>query len=337
MVVRSAQQRVLLWNEIVLWDKAIQHFSIMTIFRKSIERSLMETQMCLGKVESEVKICCCNFSFAALTGYLNEIHNIAMPPSQYWYCTIANYFLFSSNLCSSLLITSMTFSRWYSIIKPHKAASFNTMGRTRSTILGITLFSFFYSVPHWFFTQDVGKVCYPHFRYMNSWYNEAYFWVTMAVNWAVPCISLLIMNFWIIVAISRNVDENVGRTTSQTQRNNSDQAQGPSDRAEKHVYTVLLAVTFTFLILTTPHYVFFFYARTFPLAPTPKSLAIFHLCQQVVHKSFYVNSGINFFLYVLSGKKFRQEVLQLIFCKANTRKTVSGKPAGSETSSTSKF
>ena len=36
-----------------------------------------------------------------------------------------------------------------------------------------------------------------------------------------------------------------------------------------------------------------------------------------MHKMFYTNNGINFFLYVISGKKFRNEVLHLFKCKSN--------------------
>ena len=34
-----------------------------------------------------------------------------------------------------------------------------------------------------------------------------------------------------------------------------------------------------------------------------------------MYKMIFTNNGINFFLYVISGKKFRNEVLQLFTCE----------------------
>ena len=43
---------------------------------------------------------------------------------------------------SAFLVVSMTFEHFYSIIRPHKAASFNTVQRAKIIILGIFVFSF---------------------------------------------------------------------------------------------------------------------------------------------------------------------------------------------------
>ena len=85
---------------------------------------------------------------SGLCTYLTMVHDVPIPPNQYWYCTLAITILFSSFLCSTLLILSMTFDRFYSIIMPHKAASFNTVKRAKMTILCIVLFSIVYNIPH---------------------------------------------------------------------------------------------------------------------------------------------------------------------------------------------
>ena len=53
---------------------------------------------------------------------------------------------------------------------------------------------------------------------------------------------------------------------------------------------------------------------------SPYSYAAYYLSYQVVQKSYFTNYGINFFLYVMSGKKFRIELLKLFKCNKKTDK-----------------
>ena len=45
---------------------------------------------------------------------------------------------------------------------------------------------------------------------------------------------------------------------------------------------------------------------------TPYHMAVFYLVNSIGHKALYTNYGINFFLYVISGKKFRSDLGLLI-------------------------
>ena len=78
--------------------------------------------------------------------YLAMDHDIHFPPGPYWYCALTNGILFSAFLCSTLLILSMTFDRFYSIIRPHKAATFNTVKRAKITIFAVVVFSILYNI-----------------------------------------------------------------------------------------------------------------------------------------------------------------------------------------------
>ena len=85
------------------------------------------------------------------------VHGVEMAPDQFWYCTIATTVLFISTLCSALFVLSMTFDRFYSIIRPHKAASFNTAKRAKITITCIIIFSTVFNVPNMFMTINEGR------------------------------------------------------------------------------------------------------------------------------------------------------------------------------------
>ena len=84
-----------------------------------------------------------------------------MPPNPYWNCKIANTVLFTSILWGCLLILNMTFERFYSIIRPHKAASFNMVKRAKMNIACVFIFGILYNIPHLFLTIDHGTRCIP--------------------------------------------------------------------------------------------------------------------------------------------------------------------------------
>ena len=81
---------------------------------------------------------------------------------------------------------------------------------------------------------------------------------------------------------------------------------------------MLLCVTFGFLILTTPGKVLVFCMNYYD-GNTPQYFAGLNLFYQIGEKTFYTNHGVNFFLYVVSGQKFRQELVNLFkFKKPNS-------------------
>ena len=62
-------------------------------------------------------------------------------------------------MSSTFFILSMTFERFYSIIKTHKAASFNTVKRAKIIILCTVMISVVYYLPHIFITSSEGRRC----------------------------------------------------------------------------------------------------------------------------------------------------------------------------------
>ena len=88
--------------------------------------------------------------------------------------------------------------------------------------------------------------------------------------------------------------------------------------SEKQVYTLLLSVTFGFLVLTTPMYALSVHTKVYDYMKTPHSFAGFYLFYSVAQKAYYTNFGVNFYLYVISGQKFRSDLVKLIRSNLNT-------------------
>ena len=94
--------------------------------------------------------------------------------------------------------------------------------------------------------------------------------------------------------------------------------------ADMQMFLILLLVTFTFLILTTPAYLLFIYVMFVNYEESAESFADFTLFYSIAQKTYYTNYAMNFFLYVISGKKFRADLVQLLKQSARNRPSVSG-------------
>ena len=135
------------------------------------------------------------------------------------------------------------------------------------------------------------------------------------------------MNTFIIHTLRKRLQSSLGTTEVQSQG----QGQGPNFKmknSEIQVYTLLLLVTFGFLLLTTPMYALSVYTKVYDYLKTPYSFAGFYLFYSVAQKAYYTNFGINFYLYVISGQKFRSDLLRLIqgnLRRCNTKASQAGK------------
>ena len=138
------------------------------------------------------------FLFAGFVTYLAMEHDVYIPPGPFWYCTGAITILLTAFLCSTLFILSMTFDRFYSVIRPHKAATFNTVKRAKFSIFSIIICSTLYNIPHLFISNNKNWECLPYGRAMGKPYGQFYYWMSFIVNYAVPFVLLLAMNSVII-------------------------------------------------------------------------------------------------------------------------------------------
>ncbi len=291
-----------------------------------------------------------------MVGYLSVIHHLGLPPeASIIACPIGNSVIFWLTSCSSYIIVCMTFDRFYSIIKPHKAAATNTVAKARKSIVGIIIFSIFYNSPHAVLSSNDGRICIGFGKYMDKWYGQLYYWLSLIVNFLAPFVLLLVMNSFIIHAIHTRVQRR--KQTMQYQSRNKDTENSKSSyqpdtdpagssslrqssshiqrstvfrlkstrmkNSDRQVFIILLLVTFGFLILNTPVYVLFIYQMVVDYSATPKSYADFFLVYNVGQKLFFTNSGINFLLYVVSGGKFRTDLARMLGCCGVCTKDVS--------------
>ena len=259
-------------------------------------------------------------------------HNVEFPPSQYLYCVLSMMVLFISLECSILMILSMTFDRFYSIIRPHKAASFNTVKRAKITVICIVIFSIIFNIPHWFISGNANWECLPYGGATGKLYGEIHYWLSFLVDFALPFVLLLGMNSVIIHKLRT-------RSLATKIQNNDDSRHGNREASSKNsdgqVFAILLLVTFGFLVLVTPAYSFFLYVMVVDFMATPKRFAEYYLFYNVAQKLRLTNHGINFFFYVISGERFRTDLIKLFKFGKSAEKNIYSNSKSTEVTSVS--
>ena len=221
-------------------------------------------------------------------------------------------------MCSVFFILGVTFERFYSILGPHKAASFNTVKKAKIIITLIVVFSIIYNLPHLFISIFDGERCIPYGKVVGHFNNLANYWFTVTVVFIFPFFLLLTVNSVIIHSL-RKRSTGLLKSTSKS----DDQVEGGTSKmknAEMQIFVTLLLVTFAFLILTTPGYMMLLYTMLFDYTKTSKALAGYYLFNHIGQKTYYTNNAINFFLYVISGQKFRTDLINLFrICSVQTK------------------
>ena len=225
-----------------------------------------------------------------------------------WFCSGKGYVFFTATLCSIWFILSMTFDRFYSIIKPHKAAAFNTVKRAKITILCIVMFSLLFNIPNFFIYSHRMWLCLPFGNViaMAKSYFQFNYWMSLSLQFLLPFFLLLIMNSFIIRTLQKRMIKKISLKADQ------DDNQNKSKNPERQGYVILFLVTFSFLILTTPGYLFFIINLLGNFTTSPKVFAGYYFYSNIAQKLHVTNYGINFFFYVISGRKFRLDLWNII-------------------------
>ena len=145
-------------------------------------------------------------------------------------------------------------------------------------------------------------------------YDELYYWLSEVISFILPFVSLLTMNSVIIHTLRQRLKLKMSEAQDLNQNMGHNSKHKKSDR---QIFTMLQLVTFGYLILNIPVKSLIFYLN-FYSGHTAYYYAGLHLFYQIGEKTFYTNHGINFFLYVMCGQKFRTELKNLFIRYKNS-------------------
>ena len=189
--------------------------------------------------------------------------------------------------------------------KPLKAASMCTPDRARWSSAVVTILSLTVTFPYFFelvVTSD-GKSCLASSG--NSISSVVYTWFMTSVTCFIPFSSLMVMNCIIIKALRQRGKYFKGDKLGNTE------VKGSQKQAQ--LTAMLLGLTCTVLIVSLPTYIRFIYYDLNSYTDTPTSYAVYIFLAHFTQKLFTTNNAVNFYLYCITGSKFRHDLMNL-FC-----------------------
>ena len=154
-------------------------------------------------------------------------------------------------------------------------------------------------------------------------------WIAVALYAFIPIVTVFLLNVLIIfrlIKVKRATEGRVGPMPATSAGGPPDTTLGNTKTSLSSMNGMFLSVSIVFLILLTPGILH--YATRNYWAKSPEQLAASILLTAVFETLSYSNYCINFFLYCLTGRRFRREFLAL-FTKGKTLITHRGQHAHS--------
>ena len=232
--------------------------------------------------------------------YLRVIHDIDVRSYSKAVCRLHIFLTYWGGQFSAWILVCMTTERFFAIFSPHKSKQYVTK-LSCAIVVGVVgillagLNGHFFRIQHLILYQEttycVTKNEYEHFI------EKIWPWIDFAFFSFIPFGILVLGNMGIIIRIAHS---NYVRKHSMKQ--NTGEVKMTSMTA------ILLTVSFMFFLTTAPISIYLVLQEKFNRDPTDETLALNSLWWAIVVNVNYINHACNFFLYCISGPRFRREL-----------------------------
>ncbi len=237
-------------------------------------------------------------------------------------CRIRLWIIVTARLSAVWVLVSIACERLICVVWPYKIKLLFSNKRCKISVAFLVCSSCLIAVPQLLTSDSVGvydsraerfiKWCTPHNIGTVGYYMwKIEPWVFFTMYSAFPFVLLIIINFGIIVALGRAQKKRQSLQSSISVTNTSSPSGGSvnSDNSKLNSMTImLLLVSFSFIILTTPWCLYI----------VLRSIVGLHI-DHLAGASFLlmgINHSINFILYCLSGQRFRKQFVDMICCRS---------------------
>ena len=217
-----------------------------------------------------------------------------------FYLFLATLLWHVPNVLLILLTTTKCIAVWF----PLKV---NVLLQTRKQICGICisfLFLFLLNFPMIFESKYLVQSLYScGFRNSNT-ITVYWNWVNAVLLAFVPITILIVENIVLVIGVKKAETARMVLASSQNLIGQNIQ-----------VTVMVIVVCSVFILLTLPSCVFFVYREYWDYMSDPVETAKYFLVYQIVFMLSDINHIINFYLYVVTGTKFRRHFCKLVTCK----------------------
>ena len=270
-------------------------------------------------INDNIMMCMCFHDYLVYVVQIHRWHSIECKMS----CFAALFALQNG----TFQVLAMTVDKYIAIRWPHKAATYSTPRRAKIMTVGFSICALMYNTSHFFLSGMIDDLC---ICYANSSaIVRVYSWFTFVLNAIIPFTMLIHLNYIIVKTVrkSRNLFKTDDTNTGMEVR------QRTMKSVENQLTVMLLLVTTLFFILIFPtyfRYIYLLIARR----DTPLQYANSMIIYQISYKLYASNSGINFFLYCISGQKFRNDLKKILCCCCQRKHQLQSSSTGVRTVNT---
>lgn len=236
-------------------------------------------------------------------------------------CYSLNFLQYWSFDVAVWILVAMTIDRVIVVMAPLKSHLYATKKRASIALVSLMILCAIINC-HLFATTYLkespgGNICTARAEY-DDFFEHIWSWLDASIYSFIPFTVLLILNIIIILSMSR-ADRRKRQMTNRlhTPRSKADRRGAINPRK---MTVMLLSVTSVFILLTAPSMGLMIVRKRGELYfdfTNYRDVAKYTLIRQIARILLYLNHGINFFLYCITGTKFRRELASLLRCQSS--------------------
>ncbi len=262
--------------------------------------------------------CLAIFDFIVVQEHINGIFNlvgITVFAYSTWVCRVYIWTFVSARVIAVWILVAISVERGIAVWFPYMSKIICSLKSGRRLVCIFIIGVMILEIPQILATEtfthfDAGldrniKYCFINYttnigQYM--FYTEP--WIAFSMYSAVPFCLLFIINILIIVGVRRAQNKRKSMTSSQSGETTSSST---NNSRVNQMMIMLILVSVSFIVLTAPWCIYIL-LRNFEGINVPEH-------GNTAYLLLALNHSINFWLYCLSGKRFRQEFVNIICCR----------------------
>ena len=229
-------------------------------------------------------------------------------------CKILNWTMNWTASLSSWLVLTLTVQRAMSVVWPHKVNVICTRRRTFIIVIGLSAaFALLYS--HMLIGLDVVEgvpgsstaVCTIRYAWYGAFWSQVWTRIDLFLYSVIPAATLVLGNGVLAVTLTAAV-----RTASQTLTGGGQSLKSEDRKRNVSSTTVtVMAVSMAFLCFSLPLMIYVNIIYT-PDMTDPETRLFYRFLHEMLFVVAFCNFAVNFYLYCLTGSRFRQQFMTLI-------------------------
>ena len=246
--------------------------------------------------------------------YFTNVTVVTYLNGNIWECKFYNFIYQAFFIASSWLIVAVTSERFFVILFPHKFKALCTYNIAIIVISCILLISFSINIFH-FFVHEILVIKYPGIELkfcvpkLELQKYGPYWSIAVSLAYSIVPSALIIM---FNVSIMLKIKDSFRFKRSSTIEQDSD------DNKETRITFMLLCISTFFIITTLPNCIYILYYSVFRDSEGKSAYQLDNPSFAIVSIISTLNHGGNFYLYVLTGTRFRNELMKMLHCKPCT-------------------